>query len=115
MMDKIRLALALLLVAAGIGGFYLLGDKPAVLRVLSVLGGMGAAVAVMWATPLGRESVSFIWEAVAEARKVVWPSRKETIQTTGAVFALVLLMGVILWIVDFSLMWLIKMILGRGA
>ena len=115
MMDKIRLALALLLVAAGIGGFYLLGDKPAVLRVLSVLGGMGAAVAVMWTTALGRESVSFIKEAVAEARKVVWPSRKETIQTTGAVFALVLLMGIILWIVDFSLMWFIKMILGRGA
>jgi preprotein translocase subunit SecE len=115
MMDKIRLALALLLVAAGIGGFYLLGDKPAVLRVLSVLGGMGAAVAVMWTTALGHESVTFIKEAVAEARKVVWPSRKETIQTTGAVFALVLLMGIILWIVDFSLMWFIKMILGRGA
>lgn len=114
-MDKIRLALALLLVAAGIGGFYLLGDKPAVLRVLSVLGGMGAAVAVMWTAPLGREAVSFTREAVAEARKVVWPSRKETIQTTGAVFALVLAMGVILWVVDFSLMWLIKLILGRGA
>ena len=47
MMDRMRLALAVLLVAAGIAGFYLLGDKPAVLRVLSVLAGMGAAVAVM--------------------------------------------------------------------
>ncbi|OGV74530.1 MAG: preprotein translocase subunit SecE [Methylophilales bacterium RIFCSPHIGHO2_02_FULL_57_10] len=115
MMDKIRLALALLLVAAGIGGFYLLGDKAAVLRALSVLIGMAAAVAVMWTTSVGRESVSFIQEAVAEARKVVWPSRKETIQTTGVVFALVLLMGIILWVVDFSLLWLIKLILGRDA
>ena len=115
MMDRIRLALAFLLVAAGIGGFYLLGDKPAVLRMLSVLAGMGAAVAVIWTTPMGVEAVAFIKEAVAEARKVVWPSRKETIQTTSAVFALVVLMGVILWVVDFSLLWMIKLILGRGA
>ncbi len=114
-MDKIRLALALLLVAAGIGSFYLLGDKPAVLRLLVVLAGVAAAVAVMWTTVMGREALAFIKEAVAEARKVVWPSRKETIQTTGAVFALVVVMGVVLWIVDFSLMWFIKLILGRGA
>jgi preprotein translocase subunit SecE len=115
MMERIRLALAVLLVGAGISGFYLLGDKPAVLRVLSVLAGMAAAVAVMWTTPLGRAAVTFIGESVAEARRVVWPTRKETIQTTGAVFALVLVMGIILWVVDFSLMWLIKLILGRGA
>jgi len=114
-MDKIRLLLALLLVAAGVGGFYLLGDKPAVLRLLVVLSGVAAAVAVMWTTVMGREALAFISESAAEARKVVWPSRKETIQTTGAVFALVLVMGIILWVVDFSLMWFIKMILGRGA
>jgi preprotein translocase subunit SecE len=115
MMDKIRLVLAGLLVAAGIGGFYLLGDKPAVLRWLSVLAGVGAAVAVAWATVLGQEAAVFVKEAVAEARRVVWPSRKETIQTTGAVFALVLVMGVILWVVDFSLMYVIRFIMGRGA
>jgi len=114
-MDKIRLALALLLVAAGIGGFYLLGDKPAVLRLLVVLAGAAAAVAVMWSTVMGREALVFIKESIAEARKVVWPSRKETIQTTGAVFALVVVMGIILWVVDFSLMWFIKLIMGRGA
>lgn len=114
-MDKIRLLLALLLVAAGVGGFYLLGDKPAVLRLLVVLAGVAAAVAVMWTTVMGREALAFVSESAAEARKVVWPSRKETIQTTGAVFALVLVMGIILWVVDFSLMWFIKMILGRGA
>ncbi len=114
-MDKIRLVLAFLLVAAGIGGFYLLGDKPAVLRLLSIMVGLAAAVAVMWTTVIGREALTFVKEAGVEARKVVWPSRKETIQTTGAVFALVLLMGVILWVVDFSLMWFIKLIMGRGA
>ncbi len=114
-MDKIRLVLALLLVAAGVGGFYLLSDKPAVLRLVVVLAGVAAAVAVLWTTEMGREALTFVKESAAEARKVVWPSRKETVQTTGAVFALVLVMGVILWIVDFSLMWFIKLILGRGA
>ncbi|MCX7628008.1 MAG: preprotein translocase subunit SecE [Methylophilaceae bacterium] len=115
MVDRIRLALAGLLVAAGIGGFYLLGDKPAVLRILAVLAGMGAALAVVWTTPAGQQGITFVKESIAEARKVVWPTRKETIQTTGVVFALVVLMGVVLWIVDFSLMWVIKLILGRGA
>ena len=114
-MDKIRLVLAMLLVAAGVAGFYLLGDKPAVLRLLSILAGLGAGVAVMWTTEMGRDALTFIKEAGVEARKVVWPSRKETIQTTGAVFALVLVMGIILWVVDFTLLWFIKMILGRGA
>ena len=114
-MDKIRLVAAILLVAAGIAGFHLMADKPSVLRILSVLGGMGAALAVMWTTPLGSAGVAFVKESAAEARKVVWPTRKETIQATGAVFGLVVLMGVILWIVDFSLMWVIKLILGQGA
>ena len=115
MIDKIKPVLALLLVVAGIGGFYLLADKPAVLRVLVVLVGMAAAVGVMLTTAMGRDAHVFINESIAEARKVVWPSRSETIQTTGVVFALVLMMGVILWIVDFSLMWAIGLFLGRGA
>jgi preprotein translocase subunit SecE len=114
-MDRIRLALAVLLVAVGVVGYSLLNDKPTILRILSVLAGVGAALAVTWTTSLGQSGVAFVRESIAEARKVVWPTRRETVQTTGAVFALVVLMGVILWIVDFSLMWVIKLVLGRGA
>lgn len=115
MTEKIKLALAVLLVAAGLGAFYLLAEQAMVLRVLAVLAGVGAAVAVMLTTQTGRAALEFSREAVAEARKVVWPTRKETIQTTGAVFALVLVMGIFLWLVDVGLMWAVKLLMGRGA
>ena len=115
MTEKIKLALAVLLVAAGLGAFYLLADQAAVLRILAVLAGVGAAVAVMLTTQPGKAALEFTKESLAEARKVVWPTRKETVQTTGAVFALVLVMGIFLWFVDVGLMWAIKLLMGRGA
>lgn len=115
MTDKIKLILAFLLVAAGVGGFYLLSEQATVLRVLSVLAGVGAAIAVAWTTPVGQTAVLFTRESIQETRKVVWPTRKETIQTTGIVFALVVIMAIFLWIVDVSLLWLVKLLMGRSA
>jgi len=115
MTEKIRLVLALLLVAAGVAGFYYLSEHAAVLRLLSVLAGIGLALAVVWTTPTGQATLAFTRESMQETRKVVWPTRKETIQTTGIVFALVLVMAIFLWVVDVSLMWLVKMLMGRGA
>ena len=82
MVNKIKMLVAFLLVVAGVAGFYLLADKPLVLRILAVLAGLGVAVAVLWTTPVGQRSLGFVGESVVEARKVVWPTRKETIQTT---------------------------------
>ncbi|NJD33907.1 MAG: preprotein translocase subunit SecE [Betaproteobacteria bacterium] len=115
MTDKIKLAVALLLVVAGLGGYYMLAEHATVLRVLSVLAGVGAAVAVAWTTPTGQIAVAFTRESVQETRKVVWPTRKETIQTTGVVFALVVAVAIFLWIVDVSLLWLVKLVMGRSA
>jgi preprotein translocase subunit SecE len=113
-MNQFKVVVAVALVAAGLSGFYLLEDLPAVVRLLFILVGLGAAVAVMLTTPVGQDAYGFLKEAIAEARKVVWPSRKETVQTTGIVFALVVFMAIILWIVDFSLLWILKFIMGRG-
>jgi len=113
-MDKIKVALAVALIIAGVSGFYLLADLPTVLRLLVVLAGLAIAVAVMRTTVIGQEAFAFLKDAIAEARKVVWPSRKETVQTTGIVFALVVAMAIILWIVDASLLWALKFIMGRG-
>ena len=85
MVNKIKLLVGFLLVAAGIAAFYLLVDKPMIVRIFAVLAGLGAAVAVFWTTPAGQRLFVFMGESVAEARKVVWPTRKETIQTTMAV------------------------------
>jgi preprotein translocase subunit SecE len=114
MTEKIKLALALLLVAAGLGAFYLLAEHAMVLRVLAVLVGIGAAVAIMLTTTMGQAAFAFSREALAEARKVVWPTRKETIQTTAAVFALVVVMGIFLWIVDAALLWGVQFLMGRS-
>ena len=113
MADKIKFALALLLVAAGIAGFYLLGEAALILRVLSVLAGVFAGAAMAWFTEPGQRFFAFSQEAWTETKKVVWPSRKETMQTTGIVFAFVVVMAIFLWLTDKSLEWVFyDLILG---
>ena len=113
MADKIKFALALVLLAAGVAGFYLLGEQAMILRVLAVLAGLGLAAAVAWKTEQGQLFFVFANEAMLEARKVVWPSRKETLQTTGAVFAFVVVMALFLYFTDKSLEWVLyDLVLG---
>lgn len=100
---------------AGLAGFYLLGDKPTVVRILVVLAGLAASVAVLWTTPVGQRSLSFIGDAVVESRKVVWPTRKETMQTTLVVFALVMVMAAFLAVVDIGFAYMVQKLMGRGA
>jgi preprotein translocase subunit SecE len=114
MLDKIKLLIAVLLVVAGISGFYLLSDMPALVRVLAVLAGLGAATVVAYFTAPGKAFFAFAGESRDEARKVVWPTRKETMQTTGVVLAFVFVMALFLWIVDSSLLWLVGLALGQG-
>ena len=113
MADKFKFALAVLLLVVGVAGFYLLVEQAMILRVLAVMAGIGLAVAVAWQTELGRRFFDFAREFSAEARKVVWPSRKETMQTTGLVFAFVVVMALFLWLTDKSLEWLLyDLVLG---
>ena len=113
MADKIKLLLALALVAVGIAGFYALSEQALVVRVLSVLGGFAAGVAVAWTSAPGRRFVEFSRESINEARKVVWPTRKETVQMTGMVFAFVVAIAIFLWLTDKSLEWVLyDLILG---
>ena len=113
MVDKLKFVLALLLVAAGVAGFYFLAEQAMVLRILAVLVGVVAGGAVAWFTEPGQQFVELSREAVVEAKKVVWPSRKETLQTTGIVFAFVLIMAITLWVTDKSLEWVLyDLVLG---
>jgi preprotein translocase subunit SecE len=116
MIDKIKLVLSLLFVGFGVTGFYLLEDnQPMVVRILAVLAGLIAAVVLLSTTKSGKEFFAFSRDAVAEAKRVVWPSRRETIQTTVAVFVLVLVMAIFMWIVDVGFLSLVKALMGRGA
>ena len=113
MADKIKFGLALVILAAGVAGFYLLAEQAMILRVLAVLAGVALAAAVAWKTGPGQRFFIFANEAVIEAKKVVWPTRKETMQTTGIVFAFVLAMAIMLWMTDKGLEWVLyDLVLG---
>ena len=113
MADKIKLVLAALLFAAGVAGFYYLGDSAAIVRLGAIVAGAAAGVAVAWFTVPGQEFLAFARDAITEVKKVVWPTRKESLQTAGIVFAFVLVMSVFLWISDKSLEYLLyDVILG---
>jgi preprotein translocase subunit SecE len=113
MIDKVKLLVAAALVAAGIGGYYALGSSSILLRIAAILGGIAAGIGVALTSASGREFVVFSRESLVEVKKVVWPTRKETIQTTVAVFAFVVVMAVFLWGSDKTLEWVLyDLILG---
>lgn len=114
MFDKIKLLIAVLLVIAGVVGFYVLPDVPALVRVLMVLGGLIAGAVVTYFTAPGKTFFAFAGEARDETRKVVWPTRKETIQTTAIVLVFVMVMALFLWVVDSILLWVVGLALGGG-
>lgn len=114
-MDKIKFGFALLLLAAGIAGFYFLRDSAMVIRVAAVLMGILLAAAVAWFTASGRQFYAFSRESADETKKVVWPTRKETIQSTGVVFAFIVVMAIFLWLVDAGLLLAMEKLMGRGG
>ncbi len=114
MADKIKLLIAFLLVVAGIAGFYSLRDSAAVLKVASVLVGLLLATAVAWTSEPGKRFFVFGKDSVAEARRVVWPTRKETLQTTGIVIVFAIAMALFLWAVDAGLMMVVNKLMGRS-
>jgi preprotein translocase subunit SecE len=111
--DISKLVVAALMVVAGIAGYYLLAANSIVLRFLAVLAGIIAAIAVAWTSAPGQQFVAFARESLVEVKKVVWPTRKETMQTTAAVFAFVVVMAMFLWVSDKTLEWVLyDLILG---
>jgi len=107
MIDKIKLGIAALLVAAAVWGFYYLGASPMIARLGVILAGVLLATAVAWTSEPGKRFYVYSQEAIAETKKVVWPARKETVQTTGVVVAFVIVMAIFLWIVDAILAWIV--------
>ncbi len=113
MVDNIKLAAGGVLLVSGIAGYYLLGEGALLVRLLVLFSGIAAGSAVALFSVPGRGFVMFARESVSEAKKVVWPTRKETLQTTAAVFAFVIVMAIFLWVSDKSLEWVLyDLVLG---
>ena len=105
--DKAKLAVSVLLVIAGIVGFYMLTKQGALAQWGALIGALVAAVAVFVSSESGKELLAFGRDAAREAKKVVWPSRKEAMQMTAYVFAFVVVMALFLWLTDKTLEWAI--------
>jgi preprotein translocase subunit SecE len=113
--ERIKIAIAALIASGGLFAFYWLADRPTVLRLGVLLGAFALAVVVMWFTQSGRTFAAFSRESWEEAKRVVWPTRKETLQTTAVVFVFVFVMALFLWVVDASLLWVTQKLLGTGG
>ena len=111
--DKAKLAAAAVLLVGSVVVFYLLNQQSQWLRVLALLVGLAAAVAVFFTSETGRQLVAYGRESIREVKKVVWPTRKEAGQMTGYVFAFVVVMALFLWLTDKTLEWaLYDLVLG---
>jgi preprotein translocase subunit SecE len=111
--DKAKLAGAGALVIVAVAAFYLLGKQDLWLRVAALLVLLAGAVALFFASESGKQLIAFGRDSVREVKKVVWPTRKETIQMTGYVFLFVVVMALFLWLTDKTLEWaLYDLILG---
>jgi preprotein translocase subunit SecE len=106
--DKLKLGLAVVVIIAGIVGFSVLESKlPMVARVAIFVGSLALAAVIAWMSEPGRRTIAFAHESYNEVTRVVWPTRKETLQMTGIVFAFVAIMGLFLWVLDKLIGWLL--------
>ncbi|MEQ1638527.1 MAG: preprotein translocase subunit SecE [Methylococcales bacterium] len=115
LLDVVKQVISVVFVVAGIAAFYYFSHVALIYRVLGLLILMAVVLAVMFTTQLGQQTWSFILESKIEVRKVVWPTREETMRTTLMVFVMVLVVGVVLWFLDMFLFWAIRLITGQGG
>ena len=111
--DKAKLAAVALLVIAAVGGFYLLTKQGPLVQWAALLVGLVLAAGVFLVSEPGKQFIGFARDAWREVKKVVWPTRKETLQMTAYVFVFVVVMALFLWFTDKTLEWVLyDLILG---
>jgi len=112
--DTLKLLVALAIVVAGMVGFYQFEDQAAWVRLIGLLAAIGIAGFVVVQTAVGRGLWRFAVDSRTEVRKVVWPSRQETLQTLLIIVIFVLIMALFLWAVDSILFMIVRYATGQG-
>ncbi|MEE9334448.1 MAG: preprotein translocase subunit SecE [Granulosicoccaceae bacterium] len=110
--DLIKFIAAGLIGLAGLIAFYAFADQSLLARVIGLLIVFAIVAFILYQTGRGKNTVAFFKDARTEVRKVVWPSRAETTQTTLTVFVIVFLVGLFLWLLDMLLAGAFKVITG---
>jgi len=114
-LDTAKLAAAVALMVAAVVAFYWFADHSLLLRVLGLLAATGIALFIASQTLVGGRLLGFVSDARTEVRKVVWPTRQETVQTALIVFGVVIFMGIVLWLLDVLLLWAVRLLTGQGG
>ena len=110
--DTFKLMTAVLVLLAGVVAFYYFEEESQLLRVLGMLAVAVIAFLIAASSDVGRRSLGFFKDARVEVRKVVWPTRQETVQTTIAVLFMVVLVAIMLWLFDMFLGWGVSKLLA---
>ena len=105
--EKARLAVAGLLVIGALVAFYLLTSQGAIAQWGGLVAGLVLAAVVFFTSESGKRLIGFGRDSWREVKKVVWPTRKETLQTTAFVFAFSIVMALFLWLTDKTLEWVL--------
>lgn len=111
-LDGVKYVLASLIVIAGIVGFYWFADWPGALRGLMMVASLVLGGAIFAFTDRGRAALEFLSESRFELRKVVWPSKQETVRGTGMIVVVVIIISLILGLIDFIVSHGVRWLLG---
>lgn len=114
-LDVVKQLFSVVFVVAGVAAFYYFSEIPLLYRVLGLVVVVVVVAGMMLTTGVGRAVWGFILESKQEVRKIVWPTRDETFRTTLLVFAMVLVVGLVLWLLDMFLFWGVRFLTGQGG
>ncbi len=114
MADKIKLIIAVAIIATSMYVYYSQEELSVLYRVLGVFAAVIIAFLISAKTEKGASSIAFVRASVVEMKKVVWPSKKETTQTTLTVGVMVVVVGIILWTFDQLIGWGVRLLTGQG-
>ncbi|MDO9423905.1 MAG: preprotein translocase subunit SecE [Methylobacter sp.] len=113
--DVVKQVFSVVFVVAGVAAFYYFSEISLLYRVLGLVVVALIVVGLILTTELGQNIWGFVLEAKQEVRKVIWPTREETVRTTLLVFAMVFIVGLILWLLDMFLFWGVRFLTGQGG
>ncbi len=114
-LDTVKLVLAIAVLIGGIAAYYYYPDISVLIRAGGILASIVIAIVIVMQTATGRDAWQFIQGSRVELRKVVWPNRQDTTQTTLAVIVFVIILGVFFWGLDLGLLWVTKTLTGQGS
>ncbi|MDA3922377.1 MAG: preprotein translocase subunit SecE [Salinisphaera sp.] len=113
-LDTALLWLAIAVLLASMASYYYFAAYTDLVRVLGLLAGVVLAVVIVSQSAVGKTTLSYIQGSRTEVRRMVWPTRRETVQTTLLVVVFVLILAAFIWALDIVLAYAVTLLTGRA-